>query len=87
MASRGPKLVCEECGEDVRLYSLVENDGMFIGCGCNDVKHSEDSMPYELGVSDTSDDWIVAESWGVECDHAGTDLPEYDYCPYCGVEL
>lgn len=21
------------------------------------------------------------------CDHAGTDLPDYDYCPYCGDPL
>lgn len=61
MASRGPRIVCDECGEDVRLYSLIENDGMVIGCGCQDVGHSVDAMPYEMGVSHTSDDWRVAE--------------------------
>lgn len=60
MATRGPKLVCDACGEDVRLYSLVENDGMVIGCACEDVRHSEDAMAYEMGVQHTSDDWRVA---------------------------
>jgi hypothetical protein len=60
MASRGPKLVCDACGEDVRLYSLVENGGMVIGCGCEDVRHSEDALPYEMGVQHTIDDWRVA---------------------------
>lgn len=60
MATRGAKLVCDACGEDVRLYSLVENDGMVIGCGCEDVRHSEDAMAYEMEVQHTSDDWRVA---------------------------
>lgn len=60
MASRGPKIVCEACGEDVRLYSLNENPGLTIGCGCEDVKHSEDTMPYELAVHHLSDDWVIA---------------------------
>jgi len=58
MASRGPKIVCESCGQDVRLFSLVENDGIVIGCGCNDVRHSVDAMAYELGVTDLNDDWV-----------------------------
>jgi len=33
---------------------------MVIGCGCEDIRHSEDSMPYEMGVKHTSDDWVVA---------------------------
>lgn len=61
MASRGPKIVCEGCGQDVRLYSLVENDGIVIGCGCEDVRHSVDAMPYEMGVSHLNDDWVPEE--------------------------
>jgi hypothetical protein len=64
MATRGPKLICVACGEDVRLYSLVENDGLTIECGCDDVAHSEDSMPYEMGVQHTNDDWQVAAGGG-----------------------
>jgi hypothetical protein len=45
----------------VRLYSLVENDGMVIGCGCEDVRHSHDAMAYDMGVRHTSDDWEVLD--------------------------
>jgi len=42
------------------LYSLVENDGLVIGCGCQDVAHSVDAMAYEMGVSHLTDDWRPA---------------------------
>jgi len=60
MATRGPHLTCTACGEDVRLYSLVENDGVIIGCGCEDVRHSHDAMAYDMGVRHTSSDWEVS---------------------------
>jgi len=60
VASRGPKIVCNQCGADVRLYSLVENDGLVIGCGCEDVRHSKDAMAYEMRVQDLNDDWYPA---------------------------
>lgn len=58
MATRGPGLVCESCGEYVRVYTLEENDGLVVGCGCEDIKHSEDSMPYEMGLQHVSEDWV-----------------------------
>jgi hypothetical protein len=61
MASRGPKIVCNACGADVRLYSLVENDCLVIGCGCKDARHSKDAMAYEMRVQDLNDDWYPAQ--------------------------
>lgn len=77
MATRNDKIVCTNCGEDVRLYSLVENDGVVIGCGCRDVKHSVDAMPYEMGVSHLSDDWEPHSEFGVDASKSRNAVGKY----------
>lgn len=64
MATKGPRLVCTVCGEPPAVYSLIENDGTIVDCECDPEYKciSQDAMPYEIGVSDLPDRWVVEGS-------------------------
>lgn len=52
-------IVCSDCGESPHLVVLDQNTGVVIQCGCDDPKHSLDSMPYEYGTEYLPDSWEI----------------------------
>lgn len=85
------EIVCTDCLTAPRLKSLNKNDGTQTMCDCDDVKKSMDSVPYELGVSDLPDAWVVIED-GRSPRQLATEVDaliaagEYE-CPSCGDEF
>jgi hypothetical protein len=80
------EIVCVECHTAPRLKSLNKNAGTQTECDCGDVKHSMDSVPYELGVDDLPDSWVVIDGrtprqLATEVD-ALMEAGEYE-CPSC----
>lgn len=61
MATKGPKIICTRCHQDVRMYSLQENDGTFVGCECPEARFSMDMVPYDLRIGDLPKQWEVYE--------------------------
>ena len=55
------EIVCTECKTVPRLKSLRKNSGTCVGCSCDGVRYSLDSVPYELGIHDLPEEWIVVE--------------------------
>lgn len=87
---RGTKdIVCTDCGTCPRLKSLNKNDGTQTMCDCDDIKKSMDSVPYELGVSDLPESWVVVEGRTARQLAREVDLIHesggYE-CPECGNE-
>lgn len=83
------EIVCVTCETSPRLKSLDKNGGTQTMCDCDDVRKSMDSVPYELGVRDLPEDWVVIEGRAPkdlarEVD-AMLDAGEYE-CPECGDE-
>lgn len=82
-------IVCTDCGTSPRLKSLNKNDGTVTACDCDEVAKSKDMVPYELGVGDLPESWVVIDgrpskqmAREVDLLHAGG---EYE-CPECGNE-
>jgi len=82
-------IVCTECGTSPRLKSLNKNHGTTTGCDCDDVARSKDMVPYELGVDDLPESWVVVDGrsphqMALEVD-AMHEIGGYE-CPECGDE-
>lgn len=88
---RGTKdIVCTDCKTSPRLKSLNKNSGTVVGCDCDDVKHSMDTVPYEYSVNDLPESWVVIDGRppkqiAREVD-AMIESGEYK-CPGCGNQF
>jgi len=83
-------IVCVECETCPRLLSLHKNSGTVVGCDCDDVRHSMDSVPYELSIHDLPESWVVVEGRAAHQLALEVDLcVEADVykCPSCGDEF
>lgn len=58
---RCSEIICTECHSPPRLLSLDKNAGTTVCCDCDDVKHHQDSIPYEFAVQNLPDSWVVIE--------------------------
>lgn len=55
------EIVCVDCETAPRLKSLDKNHGTQTMCDCDGPGKSMDAVPYELGVNDLPESWVVID--------------------------
>jgi len=53
------EIECRDCGTAPRLKSLNKNRGTELMCDCGGPRKSLDAVPYELGVPELPEAWVV----------------------------